>query len=352
MKINSYHQPLNFNSGKVELVHGSGGKAMHQLIEELFTKSFNNSKLSKNDDGAVIDAKPPFLNSKIVISTDSHVVSPIFFPGGDIGSLSVYGTVNDVAVMGAKPLYICVGLIIEEGFPLSELKTIIESMAKSAKIAGVEIVCGDTKVVERDSCDQIFISTTGFGFVENPKINLSGANAKVGDKVILSGTIGDHGMAVLSKREGLEFSSKILSDSQSLVGLIDKMLVTCPQIRLLRDPTRGGLACTLNEITKQSNIGIVINENSIPINQEVEATCEFLGLDPLYVANEGKVVCICPENEADKILKSMRTHPFGRKSEIIGEVIEDKYGFVQMITKLGGKRNVDWLSGEQLPRIC
>lgn len=352
MSKTNYIRPLDFKNGKVDLSHGSGGKAMVQLISELFAHSFSNSILSQGNDGAVINLGQITPQTKIVLATDSHVVSPIFFAGGDIGSLSIHGTVNDVAVMGAKPLYITVGFILEEGFLLSDLKKIVESMAKSAISAGVQIVSGDTKVVERGSADGIFINTTGFGIIENQEINLSGANAQVGDKIILSGTIGDHGMAIMSAREGLEFSAPIISDSQAVNSLTAEILKVEPKIRLLRDPTRGGIATTLNEITTQSQVGAMIFEDKIPINKPVEAACEFLGLDPLYIANEGKIICVCPATSADKVLAAIKNHPQGKEAQIIGEIIADQHHFVQMCTKFGGKRIVDWLSGEQLPRIC
>jgi hydrogenase expression/formation protein HypE len=285
------------------------------------------------------------------MATDAHVVSPLFFPGGDIGCLSVHGTINDVAVMGATPLYLSASFILEEGFPLADLKRIVESMAHAARAAGVAIVTGDTKVVERGKGDGVFISTTGVGVLP-PGRDLSGANARPGDAVLVSGTIGDHGVAILSKRESLAFETEIRSDTAALNGLIAQMLEAVPTVRALRDPTRGGLATTLNEIARQSGVGMLIDEAAIPVYPQVDAACEFLGLDPLYVANEGKVVAICPREHAPALLAAMRAHPLGSQAALIGEVTDDPHRFVQMQTKFGGRRVVDWLSGEQLPRIC
>jgi hydrogenase expression/formation protein HypE len=320
---------------------------MAQLIEELFASALGNEFLAQGDDGALL---PP-ANGRLVMATDSHVVSPLFFPGGDIGCLSVHGTINDVAVMGAKPLYLAASFILEEGFPLIDLKRIVDSMAQASIEAGVPIVTGDTKVVEQGKGDGVFITTTGIG-VAREGIRLSGSLARPGDKILLSGTIGDHGMAILSKREGLAFEAPIVSDTAALHGLIATMLDSGAAIRTLRDPTRGGLATTLNEIAKQSHVGMMLREAAIPVNQPVEAACEFLGLDPLYVANEGKLIAICAAEDADKLLAAMREHPLGKQAAIVGEVLEDAHGFVQMTTKMGGRRIVDWLTGEQLPRIC
>lgn len=343
----NYVRPLDIKHGRVDMSHGSGGRAMAQLIDELFATALGNEFLAQGDDGAVL---PP-AHGRLVMATDSHVVSPLFFAGGNIGSLSVHGTINDIAVMGAKPLYLAAGFILEEGFPLSELKRIVDSMAQAAKAAGVPIVTGDTKVVEQGKGDGVFITTTGVG-VMPADITLSGRLAQAGDKVLLSGTIGDHGMAILSQREGLMFDAPITSDSAALHGLIETMLASGANIRTLRDPTRGGLATTLNEITKQSGVGMMLQEAAIPVNKPVESACEFLGLDPLYVANEGKLVAICAAADAEKLLAVMRAHPLAQQASIIGEVLADDHHFVQMTTKMGGRRIVDWLSGEQLPRIC
>ena len=340
-------KPLDLKHGRVDMSHGSGGRAMAQLIEELFLAALGNDYLAQGNDGALLPAP----NGRLVVSTDSHVVSPLFFPGGDIGSLSVHGTINDIAVMGAKPLYLAASFILEEGFLLADLKRIVVSMAHAAKEAGVEIVTGDTKVVERGKGDGVFITTTGIGVMPEGLI-LSGDLARSGDKILLSGTIGDHGMAVMSQREGLMFDAAIVSDSAALHGLIAAMLASGADIKTLRDPTRGGLATTINEIARQSGVGMLLQERDIPVNPTVEAACEFLGLDPLYVANEGKLVAICAAEDADRLLAAMRAHPLGQRSAIIGEVLQDAHGFVQMATKLGGRRIVDWLTGEQLPRIC
>jgi hydrogenase expression/formation protein HypE len=343
----NYTRPLDIKNGRVEMSHGSGGRAMAQLITELFAAAFDNAYLAQGNDGALL---PP-ASGRLVMSCDSHVVSPLFFAGGDIGCLSVHGTINDVAMMGGRPLYLSAAFILEEGFPLSDLKRIVESMANASREAGVPIVTGDTKVVEKGKGDGVFITTTGVGVVREG-ITLSGDLARPGDKVLLSGTIGDHGMAVLSQREGLSFDAPIVSDTAALHGLVAAILDSGAQLRVLRDPTRGGLATTLNEIAKQSGVGMMLQETAIAVNPPVEAACEFLGLDPLYVANEGKLVAVCAPQDAERLLDVMRAHPLGRQTAIIGEVLEDAHGFVQMTTKLGGRRIVDWLAGEQLPRIC
>jgi hydrogenase expression/formation protein HypE len=343
----NYSRPLDLKNGRVDMSHGSGGRAMAQLITELFASAFNNEFLAQGNDGALL---PP-ASGRLVMATDSHVVSPLFFAGGDIGCLSVHGTINDVAVMGATPLYLAASFILEEGFLLSDLKRIVDSMAKAAREAGVTIVTGDTKVVERGKGDGVFITTTGVG-VMREGIHLSGELAEPGDRILLSGTIGDHGMAILSQREGLTFSAPIVSDTAALHGLIATMLDCGAKLRVLRDPTRGGLATTLNEIAKQSAVGMMLYESGIKVNQPVEAACEFLGLDPLYVANEGKLIAICAPEDAPRLLAVMREHPLAKDASIIGEVVADAHGFVQMTTRMGGRRVVDWLAGEQLPRIC
>ncbi|MFA6921008.1 MAG: hydrogenase expression/formation protein HypE [Gallionella sp.] len=342
-----YTRALDIKHGRVDMSHGSGGRAMAQLIAELFAAAFDNEYLAQGNDGALL----PEACGRLVMATDSHVVSPLFFAGGDIGCLSVHGTINDVAVMGAQPLYLSASFILEEGFLLSDLKRIVDSMAKASREAGVPIVTGDTKVVEQGKGDGVFITTTGVGVVRDG-INLSGDLAVPGDVILLSGSIGDHGMAILSQREGLSFSAPIASDTAALHGLIAAMLDSGVKLRVLRDPTRGGLATTLNEIAKQSGVGMVLHESAIRVNGPVEAACEFLGLDPLYVANEGKLIAICAPEDAEKLLAVMRAHPLAADASIIGEVVADAHGFVQMITKLGGRRVVDWLAGEQLPRIC
>ena len=342
-----YTRALDFRHGQVEMTHGSGGRAMAQLVEELFVAAFDNEALSRMDDQAQVEVPP----GRVVIATDSHVVSPLFFPGGDIGCLSVHGTINDVAMAGARPLYLASSFILEEGLPLADLRRIVESMAAASREAGVPIVTGDTKVVERGKGDGVFITTTGVGVVPHG-IDVSGSRARPGDAVLVSGYMGDHGVAIMSLRENLEFGTSIQSDTAALHGLVAAMLAEVPGVHVLRDPTRGGLATTLNEIARQSGAGIVIDEARIPVRGEVHAACEFLGLDPLYVANEGKLVAICPGADAPRLLSAMQAHPLGRDAAVIGEVIEDEHAFVQMDTAFGGRRVVDWLTGDQLPRIC
>ncbi len=338
---------LDLRNGRVEMGHGAGGRAMAQLIAELFAKLLGNDYLAQGDDGAVLPALP----GRLVMSTDSHVVSPLFFPGGDIGSLAVNGTVNDVTVMGARPLYLAAAFILEEGYPLAELRRIVESMARAALAAGVLVVTGDTKVVEKGKGDGVFISTTGVG-VAREGVTLSGKQARPGDSILLSGSIGEHGTAILSQRAGLAFDASIVSDCAALNGLVEAMLDSGAELRVLRDPTRGGLASTLNELAQQSAAGMLLDEAAIPVIPAVAAACEFLGLDPCYVANEGKLVAICAARDADRLLEVMRRHPLGQNAALIGEVIADSHAFVQMTTRIGGRRILDWLSGEQLPRIC
>lgn len=346
-----YTRPLDLKHGRVDMNHGAGGRASAQLIEALFARAFDNPALREGNDGAVLPAPPA--GHRLVLATDAHVISPLFFPGGDIGALSVHGTVNDVAMMGAQPLYLSASFILEEGLPLADLKRIVDSMAAAAREAGVAIVTGDTKVVEQGHGDGVFISTTGAGWLP-PGRRLSGDLARPGDVVLVSGPIGDHGVAVLSKRESLEFETAIVSDSAALNGLTAAMLAAVPEgsVRVLRDPTRGGLATTLNEITRQSGTGITLDEAAIPVRAQVEAACELLGLDPLYVACEGRLVAICAPDAADKLLAAMQAHPLGQQAARIGLVTDDPHRFVQMATRFGGRRVVDWLSGEQLPRIC
>ena len=340
-------KPLDLEKGRIDLTHGSGGRAMAQLVQEIFVKAFDNEWLRQSNDQASFSVK----EGKMVMATDGHVVSPLFFPGGDIGSLCIHGTLNDVAMSGARPLYLSASFIIEEGFLLSDLVKIANSMAQSARDAGVAIVAGDTKVVEQGKADGVFIATTGIGMVPEG-VAISGEKAMPGDRIILSGTIGDHGIAVLSKRENLNFDADILSDTAALHGLVEKMVEAAPGIHCLRDPTRGGLATTLNELARQSGVGMRIVESRIPVKRAVAAACELLGIDPLYVASEGKLVAICQEKDADSLLSVMKSHPLGQDAAIIGEVVEDRHGFVQMETAFGGMRMVDWLTGEPLPRIC
>ena len=338
---------LNIRNGCVDMTHGSGGRAMAQLIEELFIKHFDNELLRQGNDQALFATS----GKRLVMSTDGHVVSPLFFPGGDIGALSVHGTINDVAMSGAKPLYLTAGFILEEGFALTDLEKIVASMANAAKTANVPIITGDTKVVEKGKCDGVFITTTGIGEVPDG-LDISGSHARPGDAIIVSGFMGDHGVAIMSSRENLKFETQIVSDSAALHGLVAAMVEAVPQISCLRDPTRGGLATTLNEIARQSGVGMKLVEDDIPVRREVAAACELLGLDVLYVANEGKLIAICPSDYADRLLGVMREHELGRQAAKIGEVVEDDMGFVTMQTGFGGSRIVDWLAGEQLPRIC
>jgi len=342
-----YVRPLDLRHGRVEMVHGSGGRAMAQLVRELFVAAFDNDILRQLNDQACFVLPP----GRAVMATDSHVVSPLFFPGGDIGCLSVHGSINDVAMAGARPAYLAASFILEEGFALADLKRIVDSMARAAGDARVPIVTGDTKVVERGKGDGVFITTTAVGVVHDG-IDVSGANARPGDAILVSGSMGDHGVAVMSTRVDLGFQTAIVSDTAALHELVAAMLAAVPGIHAMRDPTRGGLATTLNEIATQSDVGMMLDESSIPIAPQVEAACEFLGLDPLYVANEGKLVAICPAEDAARLLGAMRAHPLGASASIIGRVVEDRNHFVQMKTRLGGRRIVDWLTGEQLPRIC
>lgn len=344
---------IDWKNGKVEMIHGSGGRAMQQLISELFAAEFDNEFLHQGNDGATLPLNLPCSpeGARLVMATDAHVISPLFFPGGDIGSLSVHGTLNDVAMNGAVPLYMSAAFILEEGFALSDLKRIVHSMAHAALEARVPIVTGDTKVVEKGKGDGVYITTTAIGAVAQG-IELSGANARAGDKVLVSGSMGDHGVTILSLRESLGFESGLASDTRALHGLVAEMLTHVPTIKCLRDPTRGGLANTLNELAQQSGVGIHLQEAAIPVSPLVASACEFLGLDPLYVANEGKLIAICPADDAERLLVVMRAHPYGRDAAIVGDVIEDTSHFVQMTTRLGGRRMVDWLNGEQLPRIC
>jgi hydrogenase expression/formation protein HypE len=345
-----YVRPLDVRHGRIDMNHGAGGRASSQLIEELFARAFDNDYLRQGNDGASL---PMPQGARLVMATDAHVISPLFFPGGDIGCLSVHGTVNDVAMNGATPLYLAASFILEEGFPLADLKRIVDSMAAAAREAGVPIVTGDTKVVEQGKGDGVFISTTGVGVVP-VGVHLSGDQARAGDAILLSGTIGEHGVAVLSKRESLDFETTIESDTAALHTLVAAMLrATEPgQVHVLRDPTRGGLATTLNEIARQSGAGMLIDEAAIPVLPQVEAACELLGLDPLYVANEGKLVAVCAPEAVPALLAAMRAHPLGGGAQQIGTVTDDPHCFVQMNTRFGGRRVVDWLTGEQLPRIC
>lgn len=343
----NYKGDMEKKEERILLAHGSGGELSHKLIASFFLKAFTNPYLDPLDDVAVLRVG----EMRLAFTTDSYVVTPIFFPGGDIGKLAVCGTINDLAMGGATPLFLSVGFIIEEGFPLSSLEKIIASMKNTAGAAEVKIVTGDTKVVNRGGLDQIFINTSGVGIIP-PGVHISGSNARVGDKVIISGSIGDHGIAILSSREGLAFTTSLKSDCAPLNGLVAQMLASSPEIHCLRDPTRGGLASALNELARQSGVGIWVEEELIPIKEEVRAACELLGLDPWHLANEGKLIAIVASAEAEKILASMHAHPLGKEAAIIGEVRAEPKGRVILRTSLGSTRILDMLVGEALPRIC
>jgi len=332
----------------VLLGHGSGGKLSADLIREVFLPAFQNPVLARLDDQAIVSVN----GLRLAFTTDSFVVSPLFFPGGDIGSLAVHGTVNDLAMGGAQPLFLSAAFIIEEGLPMETLRRIVDSLHHAAAAAGVEVVTGDTKVVEKGSGDELFINTSGLGLVPEG-VRLSADQARPGDCILLSGSIGEHGIAVLAQREGLEFESRIVSDSAPLHTLVAAMLAAAPgAIRCLRDPTRGGASSALNEIASQSRVGMMIDEQAIVVHEEVKGACELLGLDPLYVANEGKLIAIVAPEAAEKILAAMRRHPLGQGAAIIGSVRESNPGLVTMRTVLGTTRIVDMLAGDQLPRIC
>lgn len=332
---------------KILLSHGSGGKLSYELIRELFLANFNNNYLKKLDDGAVLNID----GLNLAYTTDSYTVDPLFFKGGNIGELAVYGTVNDLAMCGATPLYLSCSFIIEEGMLLSLLEKIVFSMKKASAIARVDIVTGDTKVVNKGAADKIFINTSGLGVVKDG-VNVSGSNAQLGDIIIINGPIGNHGIAVLSEREGLKFETEVQSDTAPLSSLVSDILKVSKDIHVLRDPTRGGLATTLKEIALSSKVDIEINEEDIYIQEEVRAACEILGYDPLYLANEGKLVVFIPSEIATDILIKMRKNKYGKESKIIGKVLDRSEGKVYLNTTIGGKRIVDMLTGEQLPRIC
>lgn len=332
----------------ITLSHGSGGRATNKLINDLFYKYFKNEFLSQQNDSTVL----PKLNGRLAVTTDSFVINPIFFPGGDIGKLSVCGTINDLAMSGAKPLYITCGFIIEEGLEIKELEKIVVSMAKTAKEAGVIIVTGDTKVVEKGSGDKIFINTTGIGVIEDEKIYLSGDSIKSGDKIIVSGTLGDHGICIMNKRKNLGFDVDIKSDCGLLHTLIKDILSVSNNIRVLRDPTRGGLATTLNEFASSSSVSIEIEESQIPVKDEVKSMCDILGMDPLFMANEGKLVVVVSEEDSEKVLNMMQNNPMGKDATIIGTAIEDERNKVYLKTEIGGKRVINMPEGELLVRIC
>jgi hydrogenase expression/formation protein HypE len=338
---------LDLINGRVELAHGGGGRAMAQMIAQLFAKAFDNEWLAQGNDQAQMSLPA----GRLAFASDSHVVSPLFFPGGDIGSLAVHGTLNDLAMCGAHPHALSVGFILEEGFSLAELARIVASMAQASREAQVPIVTGDTKVVERGKGDGVFINTSGIGVIPEG-VCLSGDQARPGDRILLSGTVGDHGACILTQRESLGFSTDIRSDSCALHRLTAAMVAAVPQLRCMRDPTRGGLANTLNELAQQSGVGMQLEESAIPVAEPVRAVWELLGLDPLYLANEGKLIAICPPEHAEGLLALMRRQPEGRGACIIGSVTADPHCFVQLRTRFGGNRLLDWLHSEPLPRIC
>ena len=355
--LKATHLGIRPRSGKVRdttinMAHGSGGKAMRDLIEDVFLGAFDNPLLAPMEDQAVISlAELARQGDRLAFTTDTYVVSPLFFPGGDIGTLAVAGTVNDLAVSGAKPLYLSCGMVLEEGLPLETLRRVVASMRRVADEAGVYIVTGDTKVVERGAADKLFINTAGVGVVPRG-ISISAHSAQPGDVVIVNGYLGDHGTAILIARNELALQSTVESDCQPLASLIAAMLKVCPDIHCLRDATRGGVATVLNEFAISSDVAIRLREDALPLREEVKGACEILGLDPLYLANEGKLVAIVPATDADSVLAAMRTHPAGVHAAIIGEVTEQPAGVVVLHTGFGGQRIVDMLVGEQLPRIC
>ena len=340
--------PLPITTHKqIVLGHGSGGKLSAQLLEQVFLPAFRNPLLDKLDDQAVLNIN----GSRLAFTTDAFVVTPLFFPGGDIGRLAINGTVNDLAMSGARPLYLSAAFILEEGLVTDELVRVVQSMREAAASAGVQLVAGDTKVVNKGKGDKLFISTSGIGIIEKT-VNISADRARPGDQIILSGYIGDHGMAILSQRENLEFEGSIESDCRALDALVADMLEVTEDIHCLRDPTRGGVATVLNEIASRSQVGMLLEETTIPVRDTVRGACEILGLDPLYVANEGKLIAIVPKEVADATLECMRNNPLGRDAQIIGEVVTENPQMVLMRTEIGGTRILDTLFGEQLPRIC
>ena len=347
-KLDQIHCPLPLPArDTIVLGHGSGGKLSAELLRDVFLPAFDNPTLARLDDQAVLSVN----GSRLAFTTDSFVVKPLFFPGGDIGSLAVYGTVNDLAMGGAEPLYLSIAFILEEGLKMEVLQRIARSVRAAAAAAGVQIVTGDTKVVEKGSGDELFVNTSGIGLVREG-VRLSADQARPGDRVLLSGSIGDHGIAILAQREGLEFESAIESDSAPLHTLVAAMLDVTHDFRCFRDPTRGGVSSTCNEIAAQSKVGILLEEETIPVREEVKGACEMLGLDPLYVANEGKLIAIVDPRRADEVIEVMRRHPLGSEARVIGTVTESHPGLVAMRTTLGTTRIVDMLAGDQLPRIC
>lgn len=334
---------------KILLGHGSGGQLSNELIQNVFLKSFHNKALADQSDAAICKVG----NQYFAYTTDSFVVDPVFFPGGDIGKLAIAGTVNDLAVSGAQPLFLSSAFILEEGFPMEQLELIVDSMKKEAAKAGVEIVTGDTKVVNKGKCDKIFINTSGIGVIEEKHLGIiTGKDIKKGDKIIINGPVGDHGMAVLAAREFLNLHAEIISDCASLNHLIGEVISNIDSIKFMRDATRGGLATVVAELAKGKPYGVMLNEDMVPVNENVRGMCELLGYDPMYVANEGKVVMVVSNNDADKILKVMQKHPFGKQASIIGSIESEYPGKAWLKTSIGGKRIIDLLAGEQLPRIC
>jgi hydrogenase expression/formation protein HypE len=331
----------------VLLAHGSGGLLARELLDDLFLRYLGDDELHALEDAAVLSP----IDGRLALTTDSYVVQPLFFPGGDIGKLAVCGTVNDLAMRGAVPLYLTAGFILEEGLPMADLERVVASMAATAREADVRIVAGDTKVVGRGAADRLFINTAGVGIVP-PGIHISARNARPGDQILVSGAVGDHGLAIMTQRHGLRFESPIQSDCAPLSGLVQAMLAVCPGVHVLRDATRGGLAAVLNEIAGQSRVGITVHEEAIVVHEAVSAACELLGLDPLYAANEGKLVAIVPPDAASTLLEVMRAHPLGAEATIIGEVQAAHPGAVVLRTAFGTQRLLDMPAGELLPRIC
>jgi len=338
---------------RILLGHGSGGGLTADLIQRLFLPGFSNDTLDALEDQATLsfDGEVSTKSPRIAFTTDSFVVRPLFFPGGDIGKLAVHGTVNDLAVGGAKPLFLSAAFILEEGLPLTDLQRIVASMRQACDEAGVTLVTGDTKVVDRGKGDGVFITTSGIGVIPQGR-SLSISRAKPGDCILVSGTLGDHGIAIMSLREGIEFETVLESDTAPLTDLVRVMLDAAPAIRCMRDPTRGGLSSALNELAVASKVGVELNESSIPLKREVRGACEMLGLDPLYVANEGKLIAAVPPEDAQRLLDAMRAHPLGRNAAIIGRVVKEHRGMVVLKSLVGGARVVTMLAGEQLPRIC
>jgi len=338
--------PLN-GYDRILMGHGGGGRLSADLLRKVFLPAYGNKVLAQLEDQATLDWE----GGRLAFTTDAFVVKPIFFPGGDIGKLAVNGTVNDLAVGGARPLFLSAAFILEEGLPISDLERIVASMSDACRAARVTLVTGDTKVVDQGKGDKVFIATSGIGVVPDG-VSLSIKAARPGDRIVLSGTIGDHGMAILSLREGIELESALESDTAPLADLAQMALRACPSIRLMRDPTRGGLASTLNEMAQASGVGVRIEEERIPLKPEVRGACEILGLDPLYVANEGKLVAVLPASDAERLMETLREHPLGRNAAVIGEVLADGPGIVRLKSRVGGERIVSLLAGEPLPRIC